>query len=141
MAKMEWTDSLSVGIGLIDSQHKTWIDRLGKVHDEMAAHNAIPQIVKALNFLAEYTEYHFGTEERHMAQLQYPGLEAHKAKHEELKGTLANLIQEFEEEGAHQKLADYVDNLLVNWLTQHIQNVDQQFGAFIKEKGITLPEE
>jgi hemerythrin len=29
----------------------------------------------------------------------------------------------------------------MSWLVEHVQNVDQEFGRFLKEKNITLTEE
>jgi hemerythrin len=47
-------------------------------------------------------------------------------------------VQDFEEEGPTQILADAINTFLGNWLIMHIQQVDQKFGAFVKEKGIVI---
>ncbi len=71
----------------------------------------------------------------------YPGLEDHKTKHQELKDTLADLEQDFGEEGATPALAEAINTFLGNWLVKHIKSVDVEFGAFLKEKGIALPKQ
>jgi hemerythrin-like metal-binding protein len=73
-----------------------------------------------------------------MTQAGYPELDAHKAKHEELRGTVANLIQDFEEEGETHALEGAVETFLGNWLIDHIRETDQLFGAFVKANGIVL---
>ncbi len=138
MSEIEWDDSLSVGVDLIDEQHKAWIERFNAVCEAIEAHKGPEQIAKTLSFLLDYTELHFSTEERHMTANDYPQLEDHRAKHEELKSTLGNLAQDFEEEGATHALAAAIDTFMGSWLVKHIREVDQKLGAFLKEKGIVL---
>ena len=126
---------MSVGIPMIDEQHKTWIDRVNDLSRAIAEHAAERQIALTLGFLSDYTQFHIATEERYMAAYTYPGLEEHRRKHKEVAATLANLVRDFEEEGPTQILADAVTMFLSNWLIQHIQQVDHKFGVFIKEKG------
>ena len=76
-----------------------------------------------------------------MAANNYGGLDAHKAKHDELRRTLDDLVQDYKEEGVTYKLAEAVDTFLGNWLIKHIQTVDMKFGAFVKQEGIVLSEE
>ena len=141
MSKLQWQDSLSVGIELIDRQHKQWIEHFNQAADAVAAHRGAMHITKTLGFLVEYTETHFSTEERHMAASNYAGLDAHKAKHDELRRILADLVQDFEEEGTNHKLAEAVDAFLGNWLVKHIQDVDKKFGEFVKAEGISLSDD
>lgn len=141
MDKMQWDDGLSVQVPLIDEQHKSWIEHYNRVVDAVKAHTETDHIIDTLRFLVDYTQFHFETEMKHMTENQYPKMEEHKAIHAELAKTLDNLVLDFREEGATPALAEYVNTFLRNWLTQHIQNVDSQFGAFLKEKGIELPHE
>ena len=99
MDKLQWDDSLSVGIKLIDRQHKQWIDHFNHAADAVASQQGVLQINKTLGFLIDYTETHFATEEKHMAANNYAGIDDHKAKHDELRRTLADLVQDFEEDG------------------------------------------
>ena len=138
MDKMRWDESLSIGIELIDGQHKKWIKHLNNVSAAIESHQGPPQIARTLDFLMDYTQFHFSTEEKHMTENGYPGLGYHKTKHEELKGTLENLVQDFKEEGATDTLADAIGTFLGNWLRNHIREVDQAFGVFLKDKRIQL---
>jgi hemerythrin-like metal-binding protein len=141
MAIVEWNKKLSVGIKLIDEQHKSLIKRLNDVSSAIETGLGEREITKTLEFLAEYADFHFSTEEKHMMENNFPGLEAQKAKHQEFMDTLANLEQDFEEEGSTNALSDAINNFLFNWLTNHIQGLDQLFGDFLSEKGIMITEE
>jgi hemerythrin len=138
MSNIQWGESLSVGVGLIDEQHRKWIERLNEVESAIKARRGMQQIVSTLDFLSEYTRFHFSTEEQYMVQTGYPELENHMAKHEELRKTLGNLIEDFKEDGITEKISEAVGTFLGNWLKDHIRVVDQVFAAFLKEKKIQL---
>jgi hemerythrin len=141
MEKVQWNDSLSVGVKLIDEQHKMLIQRLNEISKAIDSRQGPREIVRTLTFLIEYTHFHFSTEEKHMKANSYPGLEHHMAQHEEFKVTLANLENDVVEEGATYILADSLDTFLVNWLIKHISGVDLEFGMFLQNNGITINEE
>ena len=138
METLQWEKSLSIGVELIDQQHQMLIQRLDDFATVTTARQGTTQVVKTLTFLIEYTEFHFDAEEKHMTQCGYPGLEEHRAMHQDLKTTLAGLTQDFHEEGATQTLAEAIHKLMVNWLVKHIREVDVQFGTYLKDNGITL---
>ncbi len=138
MEKIHWSDNLSVGVELIDEQHKMLIQRLNDMTSAIEESKGPNEIARTLNFLIEYTDFHFSAEEKHMKANEYPTLEEHMTKHEEFKTTLANLERDYKEDGATPLLADSIDAFLVNWLVKHISEVDVNFGAFLKDRGVTL---
>ncbi len=141
MKEITWTSDLSVGIELIDQQHKSLIKHLSDLNKSLESQQGPAKVAVTLNFLIEYTNFHFTAEEKHMAANDYPEVENHKKMHEGFKTTLSNLEEDLEEEGATQMLADSIDSLLVNWLFGHIREIDVAFGKFLIEKGIEIPQE
>ena len=140
MDKITWDDSLSVNVNLIDDQHKMLIKRLNDMAEAIDRKRGIEKISKTLSFMIEYTNFHFSTEEKHMAEQEYPHKDEHQKQHGEFVTVLNNLIEDFEEEGATQLLAESIDTFLVNWLIKHIKGSDVQFGKFLNEKGFVSPE-
>jgi len=138
MKKIQWQNSFSIGIELIDSQHQQWISHYNDIVESITSQQNKMQVSRTLGFLIDYTEIHFSTEEKHMAANKYPGLREHKAKHDGLRDTLANLVKEFEEEGATTQLSESIDTFLGHWLIRHIQEVDIKFGEFVREKKIVV---
>ena len=134
MDKIEWDESLSVGIELIDDQHKEWLSHFNSVVEAVESGQGSMQITKTLGFLIDYTDVHFSTEEKYMSEKNYPALGEHIARHLELKQTLAELVLDFEEEGLTHSLPNLVNTFLGNWLVRHIEQVDMKFGAFMKGK-------
>ena len=140
MGTMQWNETLAVGVALIDDQHKMWISRVNDVSAAIKAMHGPRRIAETLSFLDDYMLLHFLTEEHYMDMHSYPGMEAHVAKHEEMKELLDKLTEEFEEDGATHRLAGSIDTFLANWLIKHIQNMDMEFGAFLKGNGIEIAE-
>ena len=58
-----------------------------------------------LNYLADYTEFHFREEEGLQESISYPGIKEHKQKHEELRNTVQELHDMLmEEEGSFRRV-------------------------------------
>ena len=137
MKKIEWDDSLSVGVDLIDEQHKMLIQRLNDLSAAIEMTQGEGGIVRTLDFLIEYTDFHFSAEEKCMAENDYPGLDHQKKQHEEFKTSLKNLVDDYEYEGVTRALTTSVNVFLLNGLVNHIKGVDHKLGEFLQEKGFT----
>ncbi len=130
MKTITWDGSLAVGIPAIDEQHEELISRLNAISKAVAEGEGEREIQRTLEFLMEYTRYHFGAEEAIMAAAKFPGLGEHQGLHREFIGILDRLEEEYREEGSTKLLADSLHTLLGNWLVQHIGKVDTQFARF-----------
>jgi hemerythrin len=136
MAGIQWYDGLSVGIKMIDNQHKMMISKLNDMYIAVEENKGINLVMKTFHFLTEYTEFHFLTEEKHMKEQDYPGTDYHVEQHNEFKTTLNNLLDDFKEEGATANLAESINRLLVNWFIKHITSIDIEFGRYLQGKGL-----
>ena len=134
MTKVAWDKRLSIGITLIDEQHKSLIKKLNDVSSAIDNGLGQREVSKTLEFLTEYADFHFSAEEKAMKDNDYPGIERQKIMHQEFMDTLSNLEQVFEEEGSTSALSDAINNFLFNWLTSHIQGLDKEFGDFLAKK-------
>ncbi len=140
MEKIVWDDSLSVGVDLIDDQHKMLIERINNLSKAVAKYMGHTKIIETLLFMTEYTDFHFSTEERYMKKLDYPAKENHLKQHEEFKSMLKILEEDFKEDGATKVVSKSINTFLGNWLLNHIKVVDVNFGKFLKEKGVEMTE-
>ncbi|MDP6626805.1 MAG: bacteriohemerythrin [Methanopyri archaeon] len=135
MTTIEWDDSYSVGIDLIDEQHKMLLQRFNDLSRALKVTRGSAKITKMLDFMVDYTEFHFSTEEKHMEELGYTGMAYHKKQHDQFKRTLGLLIEDFQEEGATRALSTSINVFLANWLINHFQVVDLEFARFLTEVG------
>ena len=134
MSKIEWDDSLSIGVDQIDDQHQMLIQKLKDLSDAFSHGHEHSKILKTLDFMIDYTDFHFTDEEKLMARHEYPGLEEQKAQHQEFKDTLNNILDDYQDEGPTQGLADSINVFLLNWLINHIKGVDLKLGQFLSSK-------
>ena len=82
---------------LIDSQHEELIGRINKLLDSCEADEGKISAIKMLDYLAKYTDTHFGDEEALQKEVCYPDYDKHHAKHEEFKQTIQELNEMLQE--------------------------------------------
>jgi len=135
MHKIEWDDSMSVNVDLIDAQHKMLIQKLADLSAAFRRGLEQNKIMKTLDFMIDYTDFHFSAEEKVMEENNYPGLEEQKQQHEEFKLTLNNILEDYKEEGTTAEIATTINVFLLNWLIKHIMGSDSKLGNFLTQKG------
>ena len=132
--KVEFDNSLVTGNEMIDGQHKELIAKIDKLVTCCQEGGEKMQAIKMLDYLAEYTDFHFSAEEKLQEEVSYPAIEGHKAKHEEFKKAVDELHEILvEEEGPTDAFVAAVEKNVVNWLFDHIKNMDQALAAYIQE--------
>ena len=129
-----WDDSLSIGVRLIDEQHRALIQKLDDVSEATKANVGESEIVKALVFLADYARFHFSSEEEYMTETGYSGLAEQQQMHGKFMETLKNLEDDFQEEGSTKNLANAINTFLMNWLARHIKVLDRKFADFLSKR-------
>ena len=60
----EFSDNLVTGNEMIDSQHKELIEKINGLERSCETNAELSVAVKMLNYLADYTDFHFGEEEK-----------------------------------------------------------------------------
>lgn len=130
---IKWSEDLSVGVELIDEQHKEMFNRINRLLRAMGEIAGTEQVVATADFLQEYVVQHFAAEEEQMVLREYPGLAKHKEHHEYFRERVEDLRQRLSEHGPDEKLLVEAQELLVNYLRDHILQVDMLMGRFLKE--------
>ena len=133
MNKIEWDNSLATGIKSIDEEHKMLIERLNSVTEAIEKHLDEGTIVKTLDFLLDYTDFHFSNEEKFISDNGYPGLEFQQEQHKKFKNSINQIILDYQEDGADKDIARQIYDLLFVWLKKHIMEVDHQLTKYVKE--------
>jgi hemerythrin len=128
---VQWSDDLSVGVEMIDTQHKELINAVNRLTDAMWEGKGSEETGKLLNFLAEYVVTHFGSEERLMVKHQFPGYEAHKEAHDRFVKDFLRTKSQYDKGEITTSLAIKVLDETWEWLRLHIRVVDKELGRFI----------
>ncbi len=127
----EFDDSLVTGNEMIDSQHKVLIEKINDLVASCEQKRDKLNAVRMLNYLADYTEFHFQAEEKLQEEIGYPGLAEHKKKHEELRQTVEDLHQMLEEEeGPSDAFVDQLNKKVIEWLYYHIKGFDRSVAEY-----------
>ena len=124
--RAEFDDSLVTGNEMIDTQHKELIDKINNLLESCELGKDKITAVKTLEYLADYTEFHFGEEEKLQAEIAYPGIEEHKAEHKKLIQVVEDLHEMLEEEeGPTAAFVEQVNKNVIEWLYKHIHGFDR----------------
>ncbi len=125
-------ENLITGNDTIDNQHRELIDRIRQFVTSCESGEGRLKAVKMLDYLADYTDFHFGQEEQLQEQVGYPELKQHREKHAEFKKTLEELHEFLEEsEGPTEEFMRQVERNVVDWLFGHIKTFDRSVAEFI----------
>ena len=122
----EFDDALITGDDMIDSQHKELFDKINALLHSCEEKDNKVGAVKMLDYLSDYTDFHFNAEEKLQEEMGYPGLTEHKQKHEELRQVVAELHEMLEEmEGPTDAFVEQLQKNVVKWLYGHIKSFDR----------------
>ena len=127
-----WTPDLSVGVERIDDQHKIWFDKANQLFEAGKQGKSREYIVQMLDFLDDYTKQHFKDEEKYMNSIKYPQIDAQQKMHASFIAELAKLRKEYDASGGNVSLIINANQMIINWLTNHISSMDKKIGAYAK---------
>ncbi len=128
---IEWDDKYSVGISIIDEDHKKYIDTINKVILVKKNNDNPEGVKKVLREMTNYVLTHFKTEETYMIEFNYPEYQHHKEEHHDFAMKIIAYLDRVIN-GDYQIAYDILEDLK-SWLVNHIQETDQKFvDCFIK---------
>lgn len=128
----EFDNSLVTGNDMIDEQHKELIAKINKLIDCCEQSSGKLEAIKMLDYLSEYTDFHFSAEEKLQEEVSYPGIEEHKKKHDEFKKSVEELHEMLiEEEGPTESFVNAVNKNVIDWLYDHIKGFDCSVASYI----------
>jgi hemerythrin len=130
----EWKDSYSVKVTAMDNQHKKLFELVNELHNAMSVGHGKDKAGEILKRLIDYTVNHFGSEEKLMESHHFPGLVAHRAEHKALTDKVLAFKKEFD--AGTSNVTPQLMTFLQQWLRNHIQSVDKQYGEFLSAHGV-----
>jgi len=127
-----WDDKLKMGNEQVDTQHKRLFELVNELVGQCMDGSNAEKLKETLDFLVNYTVYHFYDEESLQVQYSFPEYKRHKQLHEDFKETVGGLVQRFAESGSSEELSNDVNKIVVRWLVGHIQKEDKKIGEHIR---------
>ena len=128
---LTWSDDLSVGVDVIDNQHKRIVEYINELHEARLKRdkNAIAHVIEEL---VDYTLSHFSFEEAMMEEAHYRFLAPHKKVHELFVRRVSEFQQRFKLGEDFEAVAGDMQNTLITWLMNHIKREDMDYGATVR---------
>jgi len=135
MPLMTWNDRLSVGVKVLDDDHKKLVGMINQLFDAIQSGHGKDSLAKILDGLVDYTKVHFAREEQLFVQTGYAASADHKKEHDDLTRQVLDVQRKYKA-GASGILSLEVMNFLKNWQINHIQGSDQKYSPHLNGKGI-----
>jgi len=122
-----WSATYSVGVKVIDDQHKVLInlvnDMYNHVTDDEKSERAYFQDV--IRQTINYIKVHFATEEKVMRAAEFQGYRDHKRAHDSFVLSVVDIIRDFEA-GKKFTLVTFT-HFIKDWILTHIAIMDKQY--------------
>jgi len=129
-----WSDDYKLGIEIIDSQHKQFVEIIDELYRSIQNLTSERELEGVLDKLVNYHTLHFATEERYFEEFNYEGTEEHKAAHHAFNQKISD-FQKQAKEGTHDIGFDLID-YLEDWLVNHLATMDKKYVACFHEHGL-----
>ncbi|HYH36675.1 MAG TPA: bacteriohemerythrin [Azospirillum sp.] len=130
MDHVVWDESMSVGVGILDTDHKRLLEMFNGLLKTGVATKSKDDLIPLIEGLRDYTNVHFRREETFMERHGFPDLEAHKAAHRYFIDEVEKLAGELNGDHTMMLRIDLI-LLLKEWLIEHIQTTDKQYQPYL----------
>ncbi len=130
MDKIIWNESFSVGVALLDQQHKNLVEMINALIEVPGATVRSETVSTLLSRLTEYSIKHFDTKERIFRVTDYPNAVEHKETHTQFRMKLARLCESAmrHDEAVPAALLEFMKE----WLEQHLQGMDMEYRPYVE---------
>jgi hemerythrin-like metal-binding protein len=121
-----WDDSCKIGIELMDNDHRVLVDLINQLPAAFEGGETEWVVGSVVNALMDYTEYHFGREEKLQELCGFAGCAGHKKVHAKLAAQ-AKVYQHAYLEKPESVDAQELAQFLKHWLMNHILIEDKKY--------------
>lgn len=126
-------ESLVTGNELIDEQHKELIGKINDLVKSCETGKEKTTAVKMLDYLSDYTDFHFSAEEKLQEEIGYLQISEHKEQHKAFIQAIKELYEMLqEEEGPTPAFVAAVDKNVTEWLFKHIKGFDKAVAEYAR---------
>ncbi len=131
---IEWSNKYSVGVSVMDEEHKGFIGIINKVIAAKQHNYNQEEVGEVLSELVKFAKEHFKAEEAYMSKFEYPDYLLHYNEH--LNFSLHMIIYNNQVINGEYKIMDEVYNYLQEWLVHHIQKTDKKYTKCFNKNGL-----
>ncbi len=135
MAEFHWEESMSVGVSVLDVDHRKLVDILAHLQDSMGEAGNRQVIATTIDTLLDYSIEHFRHEEEAMHRHGYPDVQRHEEEH----AALMERLREFKRNADDGHVASVIElmDFLGGYLTNHMLHSDKKLGNFLRMRSVS----
>ncbi len=131
MSFIDWDESYSVGIKLIDKQHQKLFALINAFHDGQQ------NLEETLQDLLSYIDFHFRTEEHYFDEFSYEDKAKHGQQHHFYEERIHELCKRcLDEKKCDEQVSDETQEFVRDWITHHIKISDKEYTACFQKHGL-----
>lgn len=131
---IKWNNGYSIELNIIDQQHKKWIEFINVLYKSYKSNGKKKDISENISKLLDYTDYHFGFEEKYLEDFNCGNLENHKKEHASFVSNIKkhHVLHDQGDTEAVYRLIIYLNN----WVINHIKTEDKKYVECFKLNGL-----
>ncbi len=126
---MTWDQKFEVGHDRIDAEHRIFFGLIVDFKEAQLAGAPKDKLLRILNEISKYAEFHFVSEENIMIDFGYIELEEHQKLHQQLLAEVLDKYYEFKHDMIH---ADGIFDFIFLWFALHTSREDKKLADCIK---------
>jgi hemerythrin len=134
MEKIKWSPDFTVGVEILDEQHKRivlMVNRLIRAKDLPTGSETVSDLISQM---LKYAQEHFKAEENLMDEYGFPLLDQHKQSHVNYRKKVGDLCKAVLVDVP--TVPQVMLNYLIEWWQNHILEEDMAYKNFFNEKGV-----
>jgi len=128
-----WSDRYSMGVKLIDDQHKGLLNFVNDLFDHSTGKETDEKeyFKSVIQEAVKYIKVHFETEEKLMTKTHFPGYAEHKKVHDEFTMTVLKTVKDYET-GKRLVLEKFA-YFLKDWILSHVAVMDVKYAEYFRK--------
>lgn len=130
MNRIEWSEEWSVGVHVLDEEHKRIIDVINELELIIPCKNTDERLTICMSKIAHYISKHFYHEEHILQANNYPDLKDHLIQHIYFKRAIADFHMMLLEQ--ERMVGFELLRFLRDWFVDHILREDKAYTPFVK---------
>lgn len=125
---LPWDTKFEIGHERIDAEHRIFLNLIRELSLEAETGAPRERVLRTLEEIYKYADFHFTSEENIMADMDYPGLAAQEDAHGRL---LTQLKAEMHDFRAGKQVPAAIVSFIFQWFALHTTQDDRQIAKFV----------
>ena len=127
---LKWDHRYEIGHDRIDAEHKIFLGLIADFQQASSQEHSRERLIRILNEVEKYADFHFVSEENIMIDVAYPEKEHHAMLHRDLLTRLKDQSNQFR---IGHVDAEEVFEFLFQWFAIHTSNEDKKLVSYIQK--------